>query len=102
MSKSIRLSDALFEEAMQTGKVLHRSPPQQIEHWARIGRVLETALSYPAQKNAGNWGNKSDMDDLISEVTSSEGRRQAQAVIRKSSKPLVAKKRKAPVKRTAP
>lgn len=95
MSKSIRLSDVLFEEAQQVGKELHRTPPQQIEHWAQIGRVLETALSYPAQKNAGNWGKKSDMDTLISEVTSSQGRRKAQAIIRKKSKPLASKKAKA-------
>ncbi len=101
MSKSIRLSDVLFEEAQQTGKTLHRTPPQQIEHWAQIGRVLETALSYPAQKNAGSWGNKSDMDTLISEIASSRGRSRVQAVIRKNSKPLASKKAKASSKKAA-
>ena len=93
MSKSIRLSEALFEEAKQTGMALHRSPPQQIEHWAQIGRVLEVALSYPAQKNVGVWGNKSDIDGLISEVASKPGRQRTLAVIRKNSKPRSSKNR---------
>lgn len=46
MSKSIRISDELSSQAVAAGAVAHRSPPQQIEHWAQIGRVLESALSY--------------------------------------------------------
>ena len=95
MSKSIRLSDELFEDAKQTGKAMHRSPPQQIEHWAQIGRVMEVALSYPAQKNAGVWGNKADIEGLVSDVTSREGRQRARAVIRKNSKPRATKNRQA-------
>ncbi len=91
MSKSVRLSDSLFEDAKQTGVALHRSPPQQIEHWAQIGRVLESALSYPAQKNAGTWGSKADIDSLITEVTSSQGKQKAKEVIHKNSIPLKGK-----------
>lgn len=50
MSKSIRLSDELLEQAKKSAKVFHRSPPQQIEHWAQIGRVMESALSYGTQE----------------------------------------------------
>ena len=102
MSKSIRLSDELFEDAKQTGEAMHRSPPQQIEHWAQIGRVLEVALSYPAQKNAGVWGNKSDIDVLISEVTSKKGRQRARTVIHKNSKPRPVKDLQASSAKTIP
>ena len=89
----MRLSDELFEDAKQTGKAMHRSPPQQIEHWAQIGRVMEVALSYPAQKNACVWGNKSDIHGLVSDVTSREGRQRARAVIHRNSKPRTKKDR---------
>ena len=49
ISKSIRVSDELAAYAEEAAAVAHRSPPQQIEHWAQIGRVLEPALSYHAK-----------------------------------------------------
>jgi predicted transcriptional regulator len=62
MSKSIRLSDELLEQAKKSAKVFHRSPPQHIEHWAQIGRVMESALSYGAQekvKTEATWRGRS-------------------------------------------
>ena len=41
MSKSLRLSDALFEAASAAGGEFTRSAAQQVEHWARLGRALE-------------------------------------------------------------
>ena len=78
MSKSIRLNDELFEDAKQA------------------------ALSSPAQKNAGVWGNKSDIDVLISEVTSKKGRQRARAVIRKNSKLCTTKNRQVSSAKTIP
>ena len=48
MSQSIRLNGALIEAAKRQATLFYRSPPQQIEHWAAIGQVMEQALSYPA------------------------------------------------------
>lgn len=56
MSTSIRLSDELVAAARRQAGLFHRSPPQQIEHWAAIGRVMETALSYQAKERAMRWG----------------------------------------------
>ncbi len=42
-SRSLRVSEALFEAASQAGKALTRSTAQQVEHWARLGRALEGA-----------------------------------------------------------
>lgn len=41
MSKSLRLSDALFDAASAAGVAFSRSTAQQVEHWARLGRALE-------------------------------------------------------------
>ena len=43
MSRSLRVSEALFESATAAGVVLSRSAAQQVEHWARLGRALEAA-----------------------------------------------------------
>lgn len=85
MSKSIRLSDELFERAKESGSLFHRSPPQQVEHWAQIGRVMESALSYRAVKSAKAWGSQEDIDELVDEVSSPEGKAGARNVIRHNS-----------------
>lgn len=41
MSKSLRVSDALFDAAQSAGTDMTRSTAQQVEHWARIGQTLE-------------------------------------------------------------
>ena len=39
MPVTVKLSDALVEDAKVTGAAEHRSVPKQIEHWARIGKA---------------------------------------------------------------
>lgn len=41
MSKAIKLSDELINDATINGKAQHRSPPKQIEYWARIGKIAD-------------------------------------------------------------
>lgn len=41
MPKAIKLSDQLVADAIKHGKVFHRSPPKQIEYWAKIGKIAE-------------------------------------------------------------
>lgn len=41
MAKAIKLSDALVEDAKTHGKAQHRTPPSQIEYWARIGKIAD-------------------------------------------------------------
>ena len=43
MSKSLRVSDALFVAAQNAGSSLTRSTAQQVEHWARLGQTLESS-----------------------------------------------------------
>ncbi|OGT24810.1 MAG: hypothetical protein A3I12_06920 [Gammaproteobacteria bacterium RIFCSPLOWO2_02_FULL_38_11] len=41
MAITISLDESLITEAKIQSKVLHRSVPKQIEHWARIGHIAE-------------------------------------------------------------
>ena len=41
MAIAVSLIESLVKEARSQSKVMHRSVPKQIEHWARIGQIAE-------------------------------------------------------------
>jgi hypothetical protein len=84
MSKSIRVSDELAEFAEAAAVESHRSPPQQIEHWAQIGRILEPALSYRAESAVKRVG-RADLDALLDKVGSPEAVQRTRELIRRTS-----------------
>ena len=51
---SIRIDQTLFDKAAIMGKALNRTTPKQIEHWAKIGKIMEDnpELSYEFVRNA--------------------------------------------------
>jgi len=44
---TIKLSDALVNDAKATAVAMHRSIPKQIEHWARLGKIAEENPDLP-------------------------------------------------------
>ena len=46
---SVRLDQALVEKATIMAKALNRTPPKQIEHWAKIGEIMEDNPDLPYQ-----------------------------------------------------
>ena len=92
MSQSVRLSDELVEAARRQAKLFHRSPPQQIEHWAVIGRVMKAALSYPAQEKVAAVG-RPELDEALAQVGTPQGIARAQEVIRRTSDRIVSRPR---------
>ncbi len=44
---SIRLDQYLVEKATIMAKALNRTPPKQIEHWAKIGEIMEDNPDMP-------------------------------------------------------
>ena len=44
---SIRLDKKLIEKATIMGKALDRTTPKQIEHWAKIGKMMEDNPDLP-------------------------------------------------------
>ena len=46
-TNSIRLDQSLIEKATIIAKALNRTPPKQIEHWARIGEIMEDNPDLP-------------------------------------------------------
>jgi len=51
---NLRLDDELVSEAKVIGQVMSRSTSKQVEHWAKIGKILEENpdLSYAFVKEA--------------------------------------------------
>lgn len=46
-STSIRLDQELLQRATIMGKALNRTTPKQIEHWAKIGEIMEDNPDLP-------------------------------------------------------
>jgi len=46
---SIRLEESLVNKAKVIGDALSRSPAKQIEHWAKIGKMMEDNPDLPYQ-----------------------------------------------------
>jgi len=46
-TKSIRLDKDLVDKATIIAKVLNRTPSKQIEHWAKIGKIMEDNPDLP-------------------------------------------------------
>lgn len=84
MSKSIRISDELAGKATEAARLYHRSPPQQVEHWAQIGQVMEAALSYSAERRVKEASLK-DLDACLQRVGEPEGTADVHAIIAQTS-----------------
>lgn len=84
MSKSIRVSDELAEFAEAAAAESHRSPLQQIEHWAQIERVLEPAPSFPMESAVRPAGRK-ELNASLDRVGTPEGIERDQEIIRRTT-----------------
>ena len=53
-SSNLRLDENLISEAKMVGQVMSRSAAKQVEHWAKIGRIMEENpdLTYEFVKDA--------------------------------------------------
>lgn len=47
MSKAIKLSSELIDDAIINAKAQHRSVPKQIEYWARLGKIADENPDLP-------------------------------------------------------
>ena len=73
MATSVKVSDALLLDARATAELSDRSIAGQIEHWARLGRAVESIMQVPAvadlKKRAAMTLNES-----VAQIGTPEGR----------------------------
>lgn len=99
MGVPLKVSDGLFAVAKQEAQATQRSITAQVEHWARIGRAVETILAHRellALKEAGELltpvfsspVRRQQVHDLLMRIVMDPDREATKAALRAAGKPL--------------
>lgn len=78
----VRLSAALTTRARAAAQVLDRSLTDQVEHWARLGQVVEAAISAGAVQRLKARSYDPELSQRLAEAASPAGRAKAAKLIR--------------------
>ena len=86
-STALRIDSELYEEAKASAKLHHRTTPEQLEHWAWLGRVLESTLSVASVGKVKAVSREADLSKLIAHADTEKGRAQVHASLKKTATP---------------
>jgi len=78
----VRLSEALAKRARAAAEVLDRSMTEQVEHWARLGQVVEAAISARTVGRLKARSYDPELSQRLAFVATAEGRAAAARLIR--------------------
>jgi hypothetical protein len=78
----VRLSEALTTRARSVAAVQDRSLTEQVEHWARLGQVVEAAVSAGTMMKLKARSYDEGLADALAFADTSEGRATAAELIR--------------------
>lgn len=84
----LRIDSDLVNQARSAGALFDRPPTAQIEHWAKLGRVLESVLVGESVAKVKQRGNVADLDQVVALSQSEKGRKKAMALIAKHAGPV--------------
>ncbi|AHF94526.1 hypothetical protein OPIT5_18895 [Opitutaceae bacterium TAV5] len=84
----LRIDSELIHQARNTGALADRPPTAQIEHWARLGRVLDTVLSGASALKVKQLGRVDDLDRVVTISQTEAGRKKARSVIARHGGPV--------------
>jgi hypothetical protein len=87
-SMPMRIDGELIKEARASGTVFHRSIAQQLEHWANLGKVLESVLTVRSVAHVKSLKKPVGLDRLLARARSPEGKRRTLALLAKKKGPL--------------
>jgi hypothetical protein len=87
-SVPLRIDSELVNLARTTGALLDRTPTAQIEHWAKLGRVLDSILVGESVAKVKQRANVADLDQVVALSQSEKGRKKALALIAKHAGPV--------------
>ena len=101
MGTPLKVSDSLFAAARAEAAAENRSITQQVEHWARIGRAVEAAVTHRELRELKTTGEVSapvftpaarrrEVQALLVRVARDSDRSLAQAAIHESGGPVYA------------
>jgi hypothetical protein len=63
-SQSLRIDDALYQDAKRTAPTQSRTTAQQVTHWARIGRELEASRAITSNRIADVLAGRLHYDEI--------------------------------------
>ncbi|MEO8700391.1 MAG: hypothetical protein ABI867_10120 [Kofleriaceae bacterium] len=78
----VRLSEALTVRARSAAQVLDRSLTEQVEHWARLGQVVEAAISAGTMHQLKARSHDVELPERLAFAATAEGQAKAAALIR--------------------
>lgn len=87
-SVPLRIDSELVNHARSAGALFDRPPTAQIEHWAKLGRVLDRVLSGESVAKVKQRGKVVDLDRVVALSQTEKGRKKALAVIARHAGPV--------------
>ena len=78
----MRLSERLTARARKAASVLDRSLTEQVEHWARLGQVVEAAISAGAVERLKARSFDPELAERLAAADTASGRAKARALIK--------------------
>ena len=75
MGQPVKVSDRLLLDARMAAEAMNRSITGQLEHWARLGRAIETVLRGTEVLKLAMNGGALPLSELLSSVDTPEGRK---------------------------
>ena len=78
----VRLSEKLTARAREAAEVLDRSLTEQVEHWARLGQIVEAAISAGAVERLKARSYDPKLPAMLAAADSEQGRVKAAKLIR--------------------
>lgn len=84
----LRIDSELVNQARHSGALHDRPPTAQIEHWAKLGRVLDSVLSGASVAHVKQLSRVDDLEALLALTQTPEGQARARAVIARHKGPI--------------
>ena len=84
----LRIDAELVNQARSSGALHDRPPTAQIEHWAKLGRVLEAVLSGTGVARVKQASRVEDLEAILAATQTPAGQTRARAVIARHRGPV--------------
>jgi hypothetical protein len=84
----LRIDSELVNQARNSGALHDRPPTAQIEHWAKLGRVLDSVLSGASVAHVKQLSRVDDLEAILALTQTPEGQAKARAVIARHKGPI--------------
>lgn len=86
----LRIDSELVNQARSAGALSDRPPTAQIEHWAKLGRVLDSVFTGASVAQVKQLSLVDDLDSILTLTQTPEGKAKARELIARLKGPVYA------------